>query len=77
MARQEVRKTWGVGRPIFDWVCGVFRSVAPGGVLVFKTERHEIPVSRVLSLTDERPLFGNKCGSCQISLIVFMKEVEA
>ena len=55
-----------------------FRVLRSGGVLVFKWNEHEVPVSRVLSLTDERPLFGNKCGKqAKSHWIVFMKEVEA
>ncbi len=39
-----------------------FRVLAPGGTLVFKWCEDEIPVSRILALAPERPLFGNKSG---------------
>jgi hypothetical protein len=44
------------------------------GVLVFKWNEHDIPVSAVLALTDEKPLFGNRCGrSAKSHWLVFMK----
>ena len=39
-----------------------FRVLMPGGVLVFKWNEDQIPVSKVLALTPERPLFGHKSG---------------
>lgn len=39
-----------------------FRVLKPEGVLIFKWNEHEVPVSQVLALTPERPLFGNRCG---------------
>lgn len=39
-----------------------FRLLKPGGTLVFKWAEAEIPVSEILELTDERPLFGHKSG---------------
>ncbi len=39
-----------------------FRVLKPGGVLVFKWNEDQIPVSEVLALTPERPLFGHKSG---------------
>lgn len=39
-----------------------FRVLAPGGTLVFKWCEDEIPVSRILALAPDRPLFGNKSG---------------
>lgn len=51
-----------------------FRVLKPGGVLVFKWNEHEVPVSQILSLTSEKPLFGNRCGKASKShWIVFMK----
>lgn len=53
-----------------------FRVLAPGGVLIFKWNECHVPVSEVLALTGERPLFGNRCGRAARShWIVFMKEV--
>jgi SAM-dependent methyltransferase len=39
-----------------------FRVLKPEGTLVFKWNEHEVPLSRVLALTPEKPLFGNRCG---------------
>lgn len=51
-----------------------FRVLRPAGTLVFKWNEGEIPVSKVLSLTPEKPLFGNKCGkSAKSHWLVFLK----
>lgn len=51
-----------------------FRVLRPFGTLIFKWNEHEIPVSQVLALTDQQPLFGNRCGKTAKShWIVFMK----
>jgi SAM-dependent methyltransferase len=51
-----------------------FRVLRPEGVLVFKWNEHDIPVSQVLALTPERPLFGNRNGKANKShWVVFMK----
>ncbi|MBK7490864.1 MAG: class I SAM-dependent methyltransferase [Nitrosomonas sp.] len=51
-----------------------FRVLKPNGVLIFKWNEHEIPVSQVLALTPEKPLIGNRCGKTAKShWIVFMK----
>jgi len=51
-----------------------FRVLKPDGVLIFKWNEHEIPVSQVLALTPEKPLIGNRCGKTAKShWIVFMK----
>jgi SAM-dependent methyltransferase len=51
-----------------------FRVLRSDGVLVFKWNEHDIPVSAVLALTDEKPLFGNRCGrSAKSHWLVFMK----
>ena len=39
-----------------------FRVLAPSGVLIFKWNETQIPVSQVLALTDQRPLVGHKSG---------------
>lgn len=39
-----------------------FRVLKPSGTLIFKWNEHEIPVSQILALTSERPLFGQRCG---------------
>lgn len=51
-----------------------FRVLKPHGTLIFKWNEHEIPVSQILALTPEAPLFGNRCGKTAKShWIVFMK----
>jgi SAM-dependent methyltransferase len=52
-----------------------FRVLKPEGCLVFKWNEHEVPVSQVLALTPEKPLFGNRCGkSAKSHWLVFMKQ---
>ena len=52
-----------------------FRVLEPGGVLIFKWNEHEIPVSKILELTNEKPLIGNKGGkNLKTHWIVFMKD---
>jgi len=51
-----------------------FRVLNPGGVLIFKWNEYEIPVSQILELTPKKPLIGNRCGKTAKShWIVFMK----
>lgn len=51
-----------------------FRVLKPRGTLVFKWNERDIPVSQILALTPERPLFGNRCGKrSQSHWIVFIK----
>jgi SAM-dependent methyltransferase len=51
-----------------------FRVLRPNGTLIFKWNEHEVRVSEVLSLTPEKPLFGNRCGKTAKShWVVFMK----
>ena len=51
-----------------------FRVLRPQGTLVFKWNEHRVPVSTVLSLTPEKPLFGQRCGAkARTHWIVFMK----
>ena len=46
----------------------------PEGVLIFKWCEDEIPVSRILALTQHKPLFGHKSGKQQKThWITFMK----
>lgn len=39
-----------------------FRVLKNNGVLIFKWNETQIKVSEILKLTDEKPLFGNRCG---------------
>ena len=51
-----------------------FRVLKPDGTLIFKWNEHEVPVSKILALTPESPLVGNRCGKTAKShWIVFMK----
>lgn len=51
-----------------------FRVLKPNGTLVFKWNETDIPVSQILALTAERPLFGNRCGKSNKShWLTFMK----
>lgn len=51
-----------------------FRVLRPGGTLIFKWNEHDVPVSRILELTPERPLIGQKCGkSAKTHWLIFMK----
>lgn len=51
-----------------------FRVLRPNGSLIFKWNEHEVKVSELLKLTDQKPLFGNRCGKTAKShWIVFMK----
>lgn len=52
-----------------------FRILKPDGVLIFKWNERDIPVSQVLALTPQKPLIGNRCGkTSQSHWIVFMGE---
>jgi len=54
-----------------------FRVLRAGGVLIFKWCEYEFPVSEVLALTDEPPLFGHKSGKrSKTHWICFIKEGE-
>jgi len=54
-----------------------FRVLCPLGTLVFKWNEHRVPVSTVLAMTPEKPLFGQRCGStAKTHWIVFMKNRE-
>lgn len=51
-----------------------FRVLRPSGVLVFKWNEHEIPVSQITALTPEKPLFGQRCGkTAKTHWLVYMK----
>ncbi len=51
-----------------------FRVLKQEGTLVFKWNEQDVPVSQVLALTPNRPLFGNRCGKRSKShWLVFMK----
>lgn len=52
-----------------------FRVLTTDGTLIFKWNEHEVPVSQILALTNEKPLFSQRCGkSAKTHWIVFMKQ---
>jgi len=58
--------------------CECFRVLRPSGVLIFKWCSDEIPVSRILALTPERPLFGHKSGkNSKTHWVAFIKTEDA
>jgi SAM-dependent methyltransferase len=51
-----------------------FRVLKTEGTLIFKWNENDVPVSQILALTPERPLFGNRCGkNAKSHWIVFFK----
>lgn len=51
-----------------------FRVLEPEGVLIFKWNETQIPVSQILALTDEKPLIGHKSGKAmKTHWITFLK----
>lgn len=51
-----------------------FRVLKPNGILIFKWNETEIKVSEILSLTDEKPIFGHRSGKrSNTHWICFMK----
>jgi len=54
-----------------------FRVLKPEGVLIFKWCADEVPVSQILALTPERPLFGHRSGKQQKThWVAFIKQAE-
>ncbi len=51
-----------------------FRVLRPNGTLVFKWSEVQIPLSAVLTLTPEKPLFGDRRAGRGGQWVVFMKE---
>jgi SAM-dependent methyltransferase len=52
-----------------------FRVLKPNGILIFKWNECRIPISEILALTPEKPLFGHKVGkSMNTHWLCFMKE---
>ena len=52
-----------------------FRVLEPNGVLIFKWNETDIPVSEVLKFTPEQPIFGHKSGKrSNTHWLCFMKE---
>jgi SAM-dependent methyltransferase len=55
-----------------------FRVLRVGGTLVFKWCEYDVPVSEVLSLTQEKPLYGHRSGKqSKTHWLVFLKGEES
>lgn len=55
-----------------------FRVLKTNGVLVFKWNELDVPVSEILKLSPVRPLFGNRSGKAlKTHWIVFMKPAQS
>jgi ubiquinone/menaquinone biosynthesis C-methylase UbiE len=55
-----------------------FRVLQPGGFLIFKWNETDIPVSQVLALTPEKPIFGHISGKrANTHWICFLKSEDA
>ena len=55
-----------------------FRVLYPLGTLIFKWNEHRVPVSQILQLTPESPLFGQRCGTtAKTHWLVFQKRKTA
>lgn len=78
------RKSWlakKYGKLELDWrwelkrgFAECFRVLKPAGVLVFKWNEQDVSLSRILALTPERPLFGNRGGKAAgTHWVVFLK----
>ena len=67
-ARGTLTKKYGVLVPGWEEMLAAgfaecFRVLRSGGTLIFKWCETEIPLGRILALTDEKPLFGHRSGS--------------
>lgn len=52
-----------------------FRVLKPGGTLIFKWNETDIPVSKILDLTSEIPVVGQRCGKqAKTHWVVFLKD---
>ena len=54
-----------------------FRVLRPEGTLIFKWNERDIPLAKILSLTPEKPLFGNTAKNLSTHWIVFIKPEQA
>jgi SAM-dependent methyltransferase len=73
------------GKLIGDWrdmlragFSECFRVLRPGGTLIFKWCEYDVPVSEVLALTTEKPLYGHRSGKqSKTHWIAFLKPNKA
>lgn len=54
-----------------------FRVLKPGGTLIFKWAESSVPLSEILKLTKEKPLYGHKSGKQQLTHWVAFIKTEA
>jgi hypothetical protein len=74
MAKKYGRLESGWREEISAAFAECFRVLCPLGTLIFKWNEHRIPVSTILALTPEKPLFGQRCGTtAKTHWIVFLK----
>lgn len=79
--RSFMAKEYGTLRQYSDWremlrkgFAECFRVLKPQGTLIFKWNETDVPVSQVLALTPEKPLFGHKSGKqMKTHWIAFLK----
>jgi len=51
-----------------------WRVLCPLGTLIFKWNEHRVPVSTVLAMAPDKPLFGQRCGAtAKTHWLVFLK----
>lgn len=54
-----------------------FRVLKPGGTLIFKWCETQVPLHEVLSLTNQKPLYGHKGGQKSVThWVAFLKQVQ-
>lgn len=66
------KKTWQ--KDLTKGFKEVFRVLKPNGILIFKWNEYDIPVSKIISLSPYPPLFGHPSGKMQKThWLCFMK----
>lgn len=69
----KLDKNWQ--KMIADGFKECFRVLKPNGTLIFKWNETDITVSKILALTDQKPLFGHKSGKqSKTHWICFLKD---
>lgn len=78
-ANSIIKNSYGVLLPGWEEILKAgfaecFRVLKPNGTLIFKWGSREIPLARVLALTDQPPLFGHTTGAkAHTHWVAFMK----
>lgn len=65
MAKKYGKLTGNWKSMLMEGFSECFRVLKTGGTLIFKWSEMQIPVSEILKLTTEKPLFGHKSGKQQ------------